>query len=123
MRLGRRIATVGILIALPLVSALVMYSAWLDHAVAKTVRVSYELLQREPTPTLEDLRRQFGGELQQSAACSFAGCGYDITLSNHTLAQLHLAPYTALRSAFWVRDGVLEENTLEAWTNTSRERM
>jgi hypothetical protein len=123
MRLGRRIATGGILIALLLVIALVIYSAWLHHSAAKTVRASYELLQRNPTPTLDDLRRQFGGELQQSAACSFAGCGYDITLSNRVLAQLHLAPYTALRSVFWVRDGVLEENILEVWTRTSRERM
>jgi hypothetical protein len=123
MRLGRRIATGGILIALLLVSALVIYSAWLDHAAAKTVRLSYELLQREPSPALNDLRRQFGRELQQSATCSFAGCGYDITLSNRILAQLHLAPYTALRSAFWVRDDVLVENTLEVWTSTSRERM
>jgi hypothetical protein len=104
-------------------SVLVIYSTWLDHKAAKTIRLSYELVQREPSPTLDDLRRHFGGDLQQSATCSSAGCGYEITLSNRILAQVHLAPYSALRSAFWVKDGVLEENTLEVWTRASRERM
>src|SRR4051812_23086442 len=118
MRLMGRIATGGFLIMLLIGSSLVIYSTWLDNKAAKIIRLSGELLERDASPTLDDLREQFRGELQQSAACGAAGCQYDITLSNHILAQLHLAPYTALRSAFWVRDGLPEENTLEVWTMT-----
>src|SRR5258708_5909958 len=119
MRLMGRIATGSFLIVLLVGCSLVIYSTWLDHKAAKIIRLSGELLERDALPTLGDLREQFRGELQQSTPCGAAGCQYDITLSNHVLAQLHLAPFTALRSTFWVRYGLLEENSLEVWTMTN----
>ena len=123
MRVIGRVAIACFLLVLLVGCSLAIYSIWLDHKAAKIIRLSGELLQRDSLPTIENLRQQFGGQLQQSSACSVAGCEFDIKLSNHILALFHLAPYTALRSAFWVRDGVLEENSLEVWTMTSRERM
>lgn len=123
MALAKRIAVIGTLTVLLVLAAVFSYSTWLVHTAAKTIRLSGELLRRESVPTLADLQRQFGVNLHRSSGCSVAGCQYEITLSNQILAEFHVAPFTALRSAFWVRNGVLEENTLELWTMTGQERM
>lgn len=106
-----------------LVVAVAVYSQWLKHGTDKVVRVSYELSRRESPPTIEDLWHRFGTELRQSAACTTSGCGYEVVLSNRILSTLRLAPYTVLRSSFWVRDNVLEENVLELWTVSSHRGM
>ena len=116
MRTVWRIAVIGVLLVLLLVVAVAAYSHWLKRSADKVVRVSYELSQRESTPTIEDPRHRFGTELRQSAACTTSGCGYEVILSNGILSKLRLVPYTVLRSSFWVRDNVLEENVLELWT-------
>jgi hypothetical protein len=123
MRAIRRIAVGAVLLTLVLVVSLVIYSNRLERSAEKVVRISYELSQREFRPTLEDLRQQFGTPLKQSAACTASGCGYEVTLSNRALSELRLVPYTALRSSFWVRDNILEENVLELWTVSRRGRM
>lgn len=120
MRALQRIAVVGVLLTLFLAVALLIYSKKLKHSVQKVVRVSYELSQRESPPTLEDIRQRLGTQLKQSAACTDSGCEYEVKLSNQLLSKLRLAPYTALRSSFWVRDNVLEENVLEVFTVNER---
>ncbi len=123
MRKLRRTAALGVLLALLVVIALVIYSNRLKHRAENVVRISYELSQRESPPTLEDLKLRFGAQLRQSAACTPSGCGYEVRLSNRLLSELRLARPTALRSSFWVRDNVLEENVLELWTVSSSGRM
>jgi hypothetical protein len=123
MRTLQRTVVVGVLLALSLVVALVIYSNRLKRSAENVVRASYELSQHEFPPTLEDLRQRFGTQLKQSAACRASGCEYEVRLSNRVLSELRLAPYTALRSAFWVRDNVLEENRLEFLTVSRRGRM
>jgi hypothetical protein len=118
-----RIAVGGVLLTLVLVVSLVIYSNRLERSAEKVVRISYELSQGKFRPTLEDLRQKFGTGLEQSAACTASGCGYEVTLSNRVLSKLRLVPYTALRSSFWVRDNGLEENILELWTVSRRGRM
>lgn len=123
MRIVQRLAVVGIVLALVFLGAVVIYSNRLLRSAEKVVRVSYELSQREHPPTVDDIRQQFGTQLKQPAACTGSGCGYEVTLSNRVLAETHLAPYTALRSSFWARGDVLDENVLELWTVSSRGRM
>ena len=120
MRTLQRIVVVGVLLTLFLVAALLIYSKQLKHSAEEVVRVSYELSQRESPPTLEDLRQRLGTQLRQSATCTDSGCGSEVTLSNRLLSKLRLAPFTALRSSFWVRDNVLEESVLEVWTVSRR---
>jgi hypothetical protein len=120
VRTLQRIVVVGVLLTLFLVVTFRFYSKKLKHSAEKVVRVSYELSQRESPPTLEDLRRRLGTQLTQFAPCTDSGCGYEVTLSNQLLSKLHLAPYTALKSSFWIRDNVLEENILEVWTASRR---
>jgi hypothetical protein len=119
----RRIAVSGVLLTLVVVVSLVIYSNRLERSAEKVIRISYELSQGKFRPTLEDLRQHFGTGLKQSAACTASGCGYEVTLSNRVLSELRLVPYTALRSSFWVRENMLEENVLELWTVSRRGRM
>ena len=108
---------------LMLVVSAVTYSNRLERRSEKVVRISSELSQGKFRPTLDELRKQFGTALKQSAACTVSGCGYEITLSNRVLSELRLVPYTALRSAFWVRDNLVEENDLILWTVSRRGQM
>jgi hypothetical protein len=119
----RQIAVGGVLLTLLLVVSAVIYSNRLERSAEKVIRISYELSQGKFRPTLEDLQQYFGTGLKQSAVCTASGCGYAVTLSNRVLSELGLVPYTALRSAFWVRDNMLEENVLEIWTGSRRGRM
>jgi len=116
MRIIQRVVVVGVLLTLFLAVALLTYAKELEHDVRKVIRASHELSQRESPPTLDDIRQRFGTQLKQSGACARSGCEYEVKLSNELLSKLHLSPYTALRSSFWVRDNVLEENVLEVWT-------
>jgi len=103
--------------------ALGIYSHQLKRSADKVVRVSYELSQREHPPTLDEIRQQFGSQLKQPDPCQASGCGYEVTLSNRVLADIHVAPYRALRSYFWAKDGVLEGSMLVFWTTGSQGRM
>jgi hypothetical protein len=88
-----------------------------SHQTPETVlHESYELSTGEHAPTLGDLRQRFGTELKQPDPCTASGCKYEIMLSNRALAKLHLSPYTALSSSFWVRNDLVQENMLELWT-------
>lgn len=107
-------------IGLLAVSAVTIYRLRLKRSAEELVRASYAfLLQRRP-PTVQDLRERFGRALLQPNPCTSDGCGYDVLLSNLPLAELHLVPYTYLRSSFWAKNGVVESNSLELWMITQR---
>jgi hypothetical protein len=102
---------------------LAIYSYRLKFRADRLVRVSDELSRQEYPPTLDEIRQQFGTELKQPDPCTPSGCGYEIILSNRLLAEIHMAPFTALRSYFWVRDGVLDGNMLVFWAADSQGRL
>jgi hypothetical protein len=87
-----------------------------DHVV----NIAYELSLSANPPTIQELRRRFGSELRQPDPCAADGCGYDLFVSNRPLAAARLVPYAALRSYFWVKNGVVYENRLEFWTVTKQ---
>lgn len=115
MRCLYRLTVVGILVLLPVCAASI-YLYWLKRSADNVVRVSYELAQQQQPPTLDEIRQRFGPKLKQPDPCTPFGCGYEVMLSNRVVAELHLAPYTALRSLFWVKDGVVESNSIVFWT-------
>lgn len=123
MRLVCRLAVLGGILALLLVGAIGIYLHQLKRSADKVVRFSYTLSQRENLPTLDEIRRQFGTQLKQPDPCTASGCQYEVMLSNLVLAGIHLAPYTALRSTFWVKDGLVESNSLIFWTGGGQRRM
>lgn len=123
MRVVQRLAVVGIALVPLFLGGLFICSNRLKRSAEKVVGVSYELSQREHPATLEDIRRQFGTQLKQSSACTASGCGYEVILSNRVLAKIHLSPHTELRSSFWVRGNLLDQNVLELWTVDGRGRM
>jgi len=92
-----------------------IYSYRLKRSAHAVVRVAYELSQKGRAPTLQDVRQRFGGALEQPDPCRAYGCGYQIMLYNRVLATVHL-PYVVLRSYFWARNGVIDDNRLEFWT-------
>jgi len=123
MRLIQLLTVLGIMLILLSLGALGIYSHQLKRSADKVVRVSYELSQREHPPTLDEIRQQFGSQLKQPDPCQASDCGYEVTLSNRVLADIHIAPYRALRSYFWAKDGVLEGSMLVFWTTGSQGRM
>jgi hypothetical protein len=99
-------------------SAVSIYRFRLKRSAEDLVRASYGFsLQRRP-PTVQELRERFGRALRQPNPCTSDGCGYDVLLSNLALAELHLVPYTYLRSSFWAKNGVVESDSLELWMIT-----
>jgi hypothetical protein len=115
MKLIQRSAVSALALALGAVCVFGVYSYQLKRDADETVRVSYDLSQKRQ-PTVQELRRRLGSALKQPEPCTAYGCGYQILLSNRVLAKVHLVPYTVLRSYFWARNGVIEENSLEFWT-------
>ena len=120
MKLLRWTVLCLVFIALLGASAVTIYRLRLRRSAEELVRASYGfLLQRRP-PTVQELRERFGRALRQPNPCTSDGCGYDVLLSNLALAELHLVPYTYLRSSFWAKNGVVESNSLELWMITQR---
>src|ERR1051326_9400355 len=60
------------------------------------VEAVYRLSLSQKPPTVGELRHRFGSALTQPNPCIAEGCGYDVFLSNRTLAALHLLPYAAV---------------------------
>jgi hypothetical protein len=123
MRLVYRLVVLGGILALLLVGAVGIYLHRLKRSADEVVRFSSTLSQREDLPTLDEIRQHFGNQLKQPDPCTASGCQYEVMLSNLVLAEIHLAPYTALRSTFWVKGGVLESNSLIFWTGGGQRRM
>jgi len=123
MRIVRRIALVVIVSVLLIVGSVRICSQQLKRTAERVVHVSYELSIRDHAPTLGDLRQQFGTELKQADPCTASGCKYEVTLSNRAFARLHLYPYAAISSSFWVKDDAVQENVVELWTANHEGRM
>ena len=123
MRIVPRIVLVAVASVLLCVGALCIYSHQLKGRAGTVLRESYELSTGKAAPTLGDLRQRFGTALKQPDPCTASGCKYEIMLSNLALARLHLAPYTALSSSFWVRNDLVEENDMSLWTVNRQGRM
>jgi hypothetical protein len=115
MKLIQGLPVSAVALALVAVCVFGVYSYQLKRNADEAVRVSYDLSQKEQ-PTVQELRQRLGSALEQPDPCTTYGCGYQILLSNRVLANFHLVPYTVLRSYFWTRNGVIEENSLEFWT-------
>jgi hypothetical protein len=112
----RRSAIPALILTLLAVCVISLYSYELKRRVDDVVAVAYELSLKGQPPTIQDLRQRFGSALRQPDPCTPDGCGYDLFLSNRVLAAVHLVPYSALRSSFWARNGVIDVNSLEFWT-------
>jgi hypothetical protein len=97
-----------------------MYRLKLERSAADVVHASYGFSLQHQPPTVQELRERFGPALRQPDPCTSDGCGYDVLLSNLPLAEVHLLPYTALRSSFWAKNGVVESNSVELWTVTRK---
>lgn len=123
MKLIRRFAVFVTVFAAFSVAAMGIYSYRLKSRADYVVRSSYELSRSTQPPTIQQVRQRFGSALQQTKPCMAAGCGYQVLLSNRVLGTLRLARYAVLRSSFWAKDDVIEENDLEFWTWDSQDRM
>lgn len=116
MGIFRRLVIGGFLSLLLFVGAVGIYLHSLEKAAARVIDSSYALSQRQTPPTLDDLWHQFGKRLEQTSTCTGDGCQFEVTLSNLILAKLRLAPFVSLRSVFWVRANIVEENRVEVFS-------
>jgi hypothetical protein len=115
MKLFRRSLHFGLVLAMLAGCIFGVYSYRLKRSADAIVGVAYELSGKEQPPTLQDVRQRFGSELKQPDPCTAYGCGYQIMVYNRVLAAVHL-PYAVLKSYFWARNGVIDDNRLEFWT-------
>jgi len=115
VKLIQRLLLFAIALAVLACCTLGIDSYRLRRSADAVVRVAYELSQKGQTPTLQEVRRRFGSALKQPDPCTAYGCGYQIMLYNRVLAAVHL-PHSVLRSYFWARNGVIDDNRLEFWT-------
>jgi hypothetical protein len=113
-------ALLAILLGLLAVCASGIYLYCVKRNANSVVRIAYELSLNGRPPTIQELRQRFGSALRQPDPCAPDGCGYDLFVSNRFLAAIGLIPYTALRSNYWVKNGVVYANRLEFWTVTVR---
>jgi hypothetical protein len=123
MRIVRRITPIAIVSVLLILGGVCICLHQLKRSAERVVRVSYELSTGGRVPTLVDLRQRFGTDLKQTDPCTAFGCKYEVMLSNLAFARIHLYPYAALSSSFWVKDGVVQENVVQLWTANRGGRM
>ncbi len=107
-------------VALLGVCAVGIYRFKLKRSAEDVLRASYGFSFEKRPPTVHELRERFGRALRQPDPCTPDGCGYDVLLSNLSLAELHLLPYTALKSSFWAKNGIVESNSLQLWMMTRK---
>jgi hypothetical protein len=119
MNLIRRSLLFGLVTATLAVCIFGVYSYRLKRSADALVGVAYELSANEQPRKLQDIRQRLGSELKQPDPCTADGCGYEVLLYNRVLAAVHL-PYAVFRSYFWVRNGVIDSNSLEFWTLNGR---
>jgi hypothetical protein len=100
--------------------AVSIYRFKLKRGAEDVVRASYGFTLQKRPPTVQELRKRFGRALRQPNPCTPDGCGYDILISNLSLAEFHLLPYTTLTSSFWAKNGVVESNSLQLWMMTRK---
>jgi len=116
MQVTGRLAVAVVAVVLLTASILIVSLHETRRNADQIVRSSYELFRQGHRPTLDDVRQRFGRELKQTSPCKDFGCSFEVTVSNRLLTRLHLARYTVLKSSFWVRNGLLDENVVEFWT-------
>ena len=80
--------------------ALFLYARILSAHAERLVRISCELSQQHPNPTVADIRRRFGADLKQADDCPPSECAYTVAVSNRVLAILHIVPYAEISSRF-----------------------
>src|SRR5882762_375269 len=109
----RRLAISVALAGMVACGSLFLYAHLLNQRAETMLRTAYELSDQEQIPTLADIRARFGQRVKQLDGCPPSECSYTVVLSNRVLAALHVAPYTEMKSYFWVRDGVVLENMVD----------
>src|SRR4029077_4693459 len=61
-----------------------------------------------PNDTFDSFQWRYGhNRFKHSEACTFHFCTYEVDISNHVIAKLHLAPYTEMKTWFTVDKGQL----------------
>ena len=116
MRASRILAIIAPVFLVSIVS-LLLYSDVLRTRAEWLARISYDLSNYTETPvTLRMLRQRLGSQLKRSEGCTASECGYEVVLSNRVLSALHFAPYTEMKSYFYLRDGVVLENMVDYTT-------
>ncbi len=113
-------ARLAVLVALLAVCAGGLYLYRVRRNADEVVRIAYDLSLSGRPPTIQDLRQRLGSALRQPDPCAPDGCGYDVLVSNRALAEMGLLPYSALRSYFWVTNGVVRVNSLEFFSLSNR---
>jgi hypothetical protein len=116
MRTAKRVLLFAALIALVGMCGFAFYIHELKRKADYLVGVSYRLSEGDNPPTVEEVRKQLGSSLKQPNPCTPEGCGYDVIISNRPLSVLHVAPYTALRSSYWAKNGIMQSNDINFWT-------
>jgi hypothetical protein len=92
------------------------YSYLLKRRAGYIVQTAFELSEQKHSPTLADIRSRFGNSLKTMEGCTTSRCSYEVELSNKVIADLHLVPYTEIKSYFWVMDGVVVGNMVDYTT-------
>ena len=106
----RRLAIAVPLMLLIACGSLFFYGHLLNKRAQVIVRAGYELSEKQ-APTVSEIQAYFGHQLRLEE-CRASDCSYGVEVSNRVLAGLHLAPYTEMKSQFWVRDGIVLINAL-----------
>lgn len=67
-----------------------------------------------PNDTFDSFQWRYGrGNFKQSDLCTMHFCTYEVGISNHTIAKLHLVPYTEMKMWFTVERGQLVMGMVE----------
>jgi hypothetical protein len=83
---------------------------WKAESLIRNVSTLYQSPGK--APAISTVQALYKGELTQKG-CTPDYCVYEVVVSNRILAALHWAPYTELRSEFWVQNGVVVTNALD----------
>jgi hypothetical protein len=107
MRLVKRLSVA--LVAVVFLSSIVVVIARFEirRNADRIIRSSCELFQGGQPVSLDKVRARFGDELKQTYPCKDFGCGFEVVVTNRSLARFHLAKFTTLKSEFWVRNGTV----------------
>jgi len=85
------------------------------------VQAAYKLSDQKQIPTLAEIQKPFGKRLKRLNGCPPNECSYTVGLSNRILADLHIASYTEIELYFWVKNGVVLQNTVNYTTKVNHQ--
>ena len=117
-----RLTFAAAVLAVLAVISLLLYSHWISTRAQFMLRTAREFSDQKEPPTLSQLQKYYGTALKKEGCNAWKGawnCNYSVTVSNRVLAALRLVPYTELKSNFWLRNGVVEENMWDYLTTLS----